>query len=740
MTLTTARLKLSSLSSYDRMLPQQTQVTVDGFGNLIALPWESSSIKKETTLFVDDSFKPYINQLEVLHSVKRVSESQIQFLLSFCNNNALGSLNAVNDCDVEQVCISKPWEDEIQLNKSDVVQPLNIIISDKIYICESDLSPRAYNYISRLASFKNPTFYQKLRANAYIKNINRIISCFDVRNGYLCLPRGCFDILKEFMQTQEIEFNIEDKRFVGNKINTKFVGNLRDNQEKGVHVLTKHNYGVLVAATGYGKTIVGIYLIAKYNVNTLILVHNNEIMKRWQKEIPMFLKVDNEPATVGSMGFGKNTLNGVIDIVSIKSITTDEEKLKLIKNYGMVLIDECHHFAAQSFLEVISTLNAKRIYGFTATPKRQDQQEKKYFFQLGPIRYEYTAKERAISLGMTYSVFPRFTRYVSVDKGNNPSVEVVEIVKDAERNNLIIKDIIRSIEAGRTPFVLTKIKEHAEYIVSQLKGMYKNVYYLRGGYKSKEQIQQLEEMYEINPSEPLVLVAIASAAGEGFDLKRLDTLFMTVPFAWEGSVAQYVGRLHREYENKQDLIIYDYVDLYVPMLERMYAKRLRTYKKLGYSVYTPNKEDRHGVQIIHDAASYFEELSNDIKNAKYEIIISSTKMSKKRIENLLDILITPMNRGCKVSIITQRKDAYKTTMKSNISRLYKNITSKGIALSTIDTELNQFVVIDREVLWYGDVMFLTDEKKDSVVLRIADKVTAKDMVVYSETLDKTLLK
>ncbi|MBT4263265.1 MAG: hypothetical protein HN580_12175 [Deltaproteobacteria bacterium] len=147
---------------------------------------------------------------------------------------------------------------------------------------------------------------------------------------------------------------------------------------------------------------------------------------------------------------------------------------------------------------------------------------------------------------------------------------------------MIVDDIIRAVDDGRSPLVLTERREHLELLYGLLLDKIQHVFALKGGMGKKQRKVVLEDMNAVKDNEERVLIATGKYLGEGFDDARLDTLFLTLPISWRGTLSQYAGRLHRLYFGKNEVIIYDYTDLKIPMLARMFEKRRKGYKSLGY--------------------------------------------------------------------------------------------------------------------------------------------------------------
>jgi superfamily II DNA or RNA helicase len=158
------------------------------------------------------------------------------------------------------------------------------------------------------------------------------------------------------------------------------------------------------------------------------------------------------------------------------------------------------------------------------------------------------------------------------------------LATDEQRNHLIFNDVLQALEEGRSPIVLTERKEHLEYCASQFRNFTPNLIVLQGGKTAKKRREELNRLAAIPDDKERLVIATGRYIGEGFDDARLDTLFLTLPVSWKGTLIQYAGRLHRLHPDKTEVRIYDYVDRDVPMLARMFERRLRGYRAIGYTI------------------------------------------------------------------------------------------------------------------------------------------------------------
>ena len=739
-----------SFKSYDRMLPAQDHLTEGGLGNLIALPLQGQALKNGNSAFIDENWNAYPDQWQVLKSTSKISKAFIEEKINeWSADGLLGMLAEDMSGTVEKSdnSISKPWEKKKKnFELADVDGTLDITMANQIYIDTQNVKPRLQNQIRRLAAFSNPEYYKNQAMGFGTRGTARIISCSRDVDQYLCIPRGCEEKLGEKLEESGIAYKKTDRRQNGRKIAVTFIGELRQEQKEASEEILNHDIGILGAATAFGKTAVGAYLIAARKVNTLVLVHNTEIMKNWVEDFEKFLIVDEEPpeyktatgrikkrkSVIGRMYAGHYSVTGIIDVVMISSLGKNGEINQLVKDYGLVIMDECHHVASQTAEEVLNEVNAKYVYGLTATPKRDDGQEAKIFMQFGPIRYRYTAKDRAKEQGIEHFVYPRFTRLVHPDGETIKINDAYKLARESEiRNKQIVADVLICLENGRTPLVLTKFKEHAAVLFDLLKYSADHIFLLQGGKRAKERDLIRQQMKEVPENETIILVAIGQYIGEGFNYPRLDTMMLTTPIAWEGNVEQYAGRLHRDFEGKEEVIIYDYVDSHIRILEKMYHKRLRAYKKIGYEICLALTDKKQGANAIYDNKSYQMIYEKDLLEANKNIIISSPGINEKKVKRLVALLQGRQESGVSIIVITLSAESYPENRIEKTRQLINQLVEVGIKVNQMAAMHEHYAIIDEDIIWYGSMNLLSSEKADDNLMRVVSKEIAQELMELS---------
>ena len=545
------------LGSYDRFFPNQDVLPKGGLGNLIALPLQGTSRKNGNTVFLNDNFAPHADQWAHLSSIERIDFSKIVDVLR----------------ELEKSCTKKATN-QVRLTKEIFPEEVTLKIDSMISIEKGSLPSTLMNEILKLASFDNPEFFraQAMRLPTY--NKPRRISCADEDENRFLMPRGCLYDLHDLLEKNGVRVNLIDNRSKGSCIEFTFHGKLTQDQDRAASEMLVHEFGILCAPTGSGKTVIGLKLIAQRKRGTLILVHRRELLRQWQESACEFLQIP--PEEIGQIGLGKNTAKGVLDIALIQTLARNEQTLKSLPDYGQVIVDECQHIPAFTVERVVKSISAEFITGLTASPKRRDGHERILFMQCGPIRHKMSRKGKFF-FERTY--VSRQTALVT-EVDSKPKEIYKAIETDEDRNALICEDIRRAIEAGRYCLVFSERVKHIEILYEMLSDLKKKVFLLHGKQPRKIQDESLDRFKtEMNGA---ALLSTGRYLGEGFDDPRLDTLFLTFPISWKGVLRQYAGRLHRENFGKHEVRIYDYVDENVPMLKKMFENRKKGYRALGY--------------------------------------------------------------------------------------------------------------------------------------------------------------
>lgn len=713
-----------SFNSYDRFFPNQDTLPEGGLGNLVALPLQGKARRNGNSVFVDEDFRIYPDQWDFLQHIQRISEVAIDAIIQK-HDSSLGELIKSSE--------NKPWEvpKAEAIVQSDFPLSITMTRANMLYISLVGLSAKVVNLFKRMAAFHNPEFYAKQGMRLSTYDIPRIISCSELLDEHLAMPRGCEDDVIEVLQNNNVKYIIEDKTNPGRDINVAFRGKLREEQQDAIECMLPHNIGTLSATTAFGKTIFAIAMIAQRKVNTLILVHRKSLLDQWKKQLEDFLDINEivveenkrksrkNLSSIGLLCSGKDSLHGIIDIALIQSCQEGYEIKSFVQDYGMVIVDECHHVSSVSFEQVLRKVKAKYVYGLTATPIRKDGHQPIIFMQCGKIRYTADAKSQMEKQNFIRTLVPRFTSFRNLSSDAKTYTQIVEAMsQDEVRNKFIVEDVKKAIEEGRTPILLTSLTSHVRLLAEMLLPYVSHVITLVGADSTKEKRVAMEQLQKIPVSEPLVIVATGKYIGEGFDYPRLDTLFLALPISWKGNIAQYAGRLHREYKGKHEVRIYDYVDIRVPLCDSMYRKRLKGYASVGYGIPTLSSEaEKAKHELIYDGSSFTIPFHQDLLSIRHNIVISCHKVKYKYTPRLVSQLRDLLANGIEV-IVHVKEQGY------NEGDLFK----AGIDVQCHEDLSIQCAVIDKSIVWYGNINFFGYNAEDNNVMRINDSAIAGELL------------
>lgn len=727
---------LKSFKYYDRMIPTQDALPEGGLGNVIALPLQGMVLKSGNSAFIDENWNAYEDQLNVLAGTRRLTRQGIEDYLSLWYST--GSTSEDNGTDA-------PWDKNSEIEAGSVKGVVRIVLADRIYIDSTGMSNKTKRQLRRMATFSNKQYFQNQAMDMPNYDESRFIYLGSDEGKYIVLPRGLREeILKKF-DNAGISYRIEDKRTKGQELNISFRGELRESQIPAVETMLENETGILHAATAFGKTVVCCDMIARRGISTLILVDRADLMNQWIKRLEEFLDIDEElpeyqtktgrtrkrKSLIGNLQGAHDTLTGIVDVAMIRSLKKKDGFHPKLKEYAQVYFDECHHAASDSAIEVLQEINAKYVYGVTATPKRGDGKEKINEFLLGPIRYRFTAKDRAEEQNINHLVYPRFTRtvkphHLSKTPYGNDAYELIR--NNDVRDEQIIRDVADCVQAGRTPVVLTKYVDHAKKLSERLKTYADRLILLTGANGTKARRAQVEELNKVDDSDSLILVGTGSLLGEGFDFPRLDTLFMATPVSGENVVEQYVGRLNRDYDGKENVIVYDYVDSHIPKFDKMYSARLKAYKKIGYELCVNMDGEKQKANAIYDIENYAETYWKDLEEANSAVVVSSPRLNNQKVDRIINMLGKRRELGVKVTIVTWHPDAYKYGKDDVRMELMERLRKAGFEIRLVEETCEHYAVIDNEIVWYGSVNLLSKEDAEDNLMRVCSKDIAAELL------------
>lgn len=731
--------KTITFEAFDRMIPAQSTIPEGGFGNLIALPFQGKAQREGNSVFVDERFEPFPDQWLYLSQIQLISRATVDRLIEDTKNKPLGIATAAATNKTRRN-VQKPRK-RLPLTPRDFPSNLLVTQADMLYIPEKSLSPAAQMEIRGLATFANPEFFRAQSMHQSVFGKPRLIDLSELRGGCVAIPRGCKAQLERLLQETGVSVHYSDERKSDNQIVMTFKGALRPEQQIAADQMLIYEDGIMSAPTGFGKTVIGAYLIAAIGLPTLVIVPKTALITQWKSQLERFVDItDNrepvrtpkgriskkQPPLIGQIGGGKTAVSGLIDVASFQSLSgkdrqTGEPIVKdLVRNYGLIICDECHHAAAPQLELVLKSAPAKYVYGLSATPERSDGLTRALSMLCGPLRYVIDPKTQAIQQGIQRIVRPRFTgiRLPAYEPGASFNQILDLLCAHAARNELIVNDAIEAASNGRHPLVLTKRKKHAEELFGMLKNQGHEPVLLTGEIDAKERKTILSSLPRFE-HEHRIIVATESLLGEGFDLSYLDTLLIATPISWDGSITQQAGRLHRSHEGKRRVEIFDYVDLSIPMLARMYQKRLKTYAKLGYEVYVTGGSEQSDQNILIEPANAVETLVEDIVGAAKSIFIAAPYASAACLAKLGDAIKGATARGIALEFFiasTPREDASETLAEMNVEHA---IRAEGRLCAAI---------IDEETIWYGTIPLLAFPKKEDCSIRFKNSEIAAELL------------
>ncbi len=734
-----------SFKSYDRVFPTQDSLSNGGLGNLILLPFVGSAVKRKCTIFLDDKLNPIKEQFAFLSSIPKCSESDVNAYI-----NAQSALygDFFNSEDVEFLWKRKLPTLDVKDSKN---EKLILHLGSGITISKTSVSKKMLLFLRRMASFSNVQYY-KLKNQYHGKaplNINSTIECYVENNNVMWLPRAFQDPLTKSLDNARIRYEFKNHRVCSPQLNVSFLGKLRRRQLDALDALLQHENGILNAATGFGKTVVALALIARLKQRALIIVDSTQLLNQWKEQISKFLLIKDEVTPdrlkrnnkdgVGILGNQKDSRTGLVDIAMVKTLCLkcEEWRPDWIDEYGVVIVDECHHVAAKTFKTVLENIRSKYVYGLSATAKRKDGDEKLIFAYCGQIVFQITPEQMARDNNIVQHLIPRFTMAKLSSRRIMQMDALKELISNKSRNEMIISDIESAYSAGGRILVLSELVEHTATIGNMLEDQNIPNIVVTGQTTTRE---LRESMSKINQGiENLVIVATSRFMGEGIDIPYLNTLFLTTPSSFEGITTQQAGRIARKVEGKSDVYIYDYVDYNVDYFKNMYLKRMRTYNKLGYVIDRDDYNKDFFYSSFYKQDRFLPCVKTSIDNAHSSIFIMTPIITLSAItKEIIDALKRAKLNGIHVEIYV---DEPRSDYKNQFDSASKLLTQAELDFN-IAKCISSCIVIDSEEIWFGDISLLAMNNKqtsDRYMMHFYDSKVASEIKDFPGSFVQSLL-
>ncbi len=571
------------LASYDRFFPSQDVLPKGSFGNLIALPLQGISLRAGNTLFCDPAMlRPWPDQWLFLSHLRRMPPKKVEALAESLAPVRVGP----ELTEAGTLAVAPPGE-------RPAPQRISGVLGTGVSVAKTGLPPWLLASIKHLASLHNPEFYQRQKLRLSTWQTPRFVKCYSEDLSHLHLPRGVLEPLRTVLANAGSRLDLADQRPTPAPLPAllQFKADLTGLQQEAVEAILAHDYGVLVAPPGTGKTVMGCAILAARSLPTLVLVHRKPLLDQWRAQLLSTLGLDAEQ--LGQLGGGRNRPSGVVDLAMIQSLTrlAPTDLVALFGRYGQIVVDECHHIPAFSFESCLRHAPVRHVLGLTATPYRRDGLQDIIAMQCGPIRHRIAPRDRDAELGarrLALELRVRPTKFhiaADPDNAEGPSIQAVfrALVDDDERTVLVCGDVLAALAQGRRCLVLSQWKAHVQRLARRLRDAGTQPIVLQGGLAKKARDRLLATIQATPPDQDLVVVATGQYLGEGFDCPQLDSLFLAFPMVFKGKLVQYTGRLLRPHPGKRRVTVYDYADSAVPVLHSMHTKRLTTYRTLGFT-------------------------------------------------------------------------------------------------------------------------------------------------------------
>jgi len=542
--------------SFDRLFPNQDYHSGKGMGNLIALPLQGKSIEKGNSCFINpDTFEPFDDQWEYLNNIKKVPVKKLKELYE-----------EFFDIKPQEVFVSSSQNNNTNYQ-------LEIEISNQIYLKRAQLNQKLIVFLREQLNFYNSDYLAKKNLGKSVFNTEKFFKLIEESPNEVVIPRGFSASLVQFCNKEAIPYKIIDKREKRESIDFDSNIDLLDHQEIALEKVREKDFGVIVSPPGSGKTVIGLEIISEKRQPALIIVHRKQLYDQWIERIQDFLKIPKKD--IGQIGNQKTKIGKHITIAMIQSLSRINDYSQISKAFGTIIIDECHHIPAKTFREVIVNFNAFYLYGLTATPKRKNNDQKLIFVYIGNILHQVNQTDYLAEKNIKTEINIKETELFAPFDYKIDKYETISriLIHDTLRNSLILKDVEENANRFKTILILSERKAHVDILNLYLKDKYETITI----YGEDSESSRKSKIEQIKLGHFKIVISTGQYFGEGIDISNLECLFIVYPFAFEGKLIQYIGRIQR---SEKRPVIFDYRDAKIDYFEKMFKQRNRYYKKL----------------------------------------------------------------------------------------------------------------------------------------------------------------
>lgn len=436
--------------------------------------------------------------------------------------------------------------------------------------------PLYTDIVDRL-QFNNPRWLENRRMGRWNRGVPRVLKFYDkIRPGGLRIPRGFMRELILMCRRMDVACQVEDRRRLLPEVEFEFSGRLRPFQQTAVRKMLAKDFGTLSAPTGGGKTVMALFMVSRRRQPALVVVHNRDLADQWIRRTEELLNIPK--SRVGYIGGGRKSIGDGITIALVQSLYKCADEVS--KQIGFLIVDECHRCPSRTFTEAVVAFDSHYMLGLSATPWRRDNLSRLIFWHLGDVHHE-VEKSALVQSG---DVLPTKVniRETDFEPFHDPVTEyskmLSELTANDRRNRLIADDVAKEVQqGGGVCLVLSDRKKHCDMLQAILR--YKHHIDARVFTGDLSDAERRHVLDLISQGRVQVLVATGQLIGEGFDNRRLSSLFLATPVRFSGRVMQYVGRVMRPGAGKKHAVIYDYVDVKVDVLNASAKARMKVYRK-----------------------------------------------------------------------------------------------------------------------------------------------------------------